>query len=247
MERLENVRVKSVPCQVLYQCFIFPPTFSKVAVENELPLGLEAHPKQQSSPRAGESEATSGRTGQKKQLKPTDVPEKSLQQTIHDENSRMLLDIDINSHFTRVEEQVSDEEGGVESLGTLKQGTKPEPNIVKAAGEKLVARQGRVLLPLPSVGVPTQRGAKVKVHHCVNSIPRNLDLSVVMEPVDVVSVTPSPTGNPAEEVTAQGSQLCVLDQSSLDVTLAASELASPNDDQMNWYWPTRGHITSALR
>lgn len=220
---------------------------SKVAVENELPLGLEAHPKQQSSPRAGESEATSGRTGQKKQLKPTDVPEKSLQQTIHDENSRMLLDIDINSHFTRVEEQVGDEDGGVESLGTLKQGTKPEPNIVKAASEKLAARQGRVFLPLPSVGVPTQRGAKVKAHHCVNSIPRNLDLSVVMEPVDVVSVTPSPTGTPAEEVTAQGSQLCVQDQSPLDVTLAASELASPNDDQMNWYWPTRGHITSALR
>ncbi|KAJ7383337.1 hypothetical protein OS493_028885 [Desmophyllum pertusum] len=44
----------------------------------------------------------------------------------------------------------------------------------------------------------------------MNSIPCNLDLGVAMEPVDVISVTPTPTGTPREEVTAQDSQLCAL-------------------------------------
>lgn len=221
--------------------------FSGVAVDKELPLGLEAHPKQQSSPRAGGSGAKSVKTDLNKHLKTANMPEESLEQTLNDENSRMLLDIDINSHLNTplVEEEVTDERGGDGMFGTSKQGTKPEPNMINAVSEKLAARQGRVLLPLPSVGVPTQRESKTKLHHCMNSIPRNLDLGVAMEPVDVVSVTPTPTGTPAEEVAVRGSQLCALDHSSLDVTLAASELVSPNDDQMNW--PVRGHITSALR
>ena len=217
--------------------------------DSELPFGLEAHPKQQSSPRGGETGAKSVRSDVNKQLKlAADAPEKSLEQTINDENSRMLLDVDINSHFTPpVEEQLPDDEGGEGKIGTSKEGTKSEPNIVKEVTEKLAARQGRPLLPLPSIGVPTQCESKVKVHHCMNSIPRNLDLGMVMEPVEVVSVTPTPTGTPAEEVPGQGSQLCVLDHSSLDVALATSELGSPNDDQMNRYWPVMSHATSALR
>ena len=214
-----------------------------------MPFGLEAHPKQQSSPRGGETGAKSVRSDPNKQLKlAADAPEKSLEQTINDENSRMLLDIDINSHFTPpVEEQLTDDEGGEGKIGTFKQGTKSEPNIIKEVTEKLAARQGRALLPLPSIGVPTQRESKVKAHHCMSSIPRNLDLGIVMEPVEVVSVTPTPTGTPAEEVPGEGSELCVLDHSSLDVALAAIELVSPNDDQMNGYWPGIGHVTSALR
>jgi len=217
-----------------------------VAVDKELALGVEVPPKQQSSPRGEETGAKPLRAELNKQLKTADEAEKSLEQTLNDENSRMLLDIDINSHFTPpVEEEHTDEEGGDGMIGTSKQVAKLESNMIKAVTEKLAAREGRVLLPLPSIGVPTNRKPEVKLHHCMNSIPRNLDLGVAMEPVDIVSVTPTPTGTPAEEVTAQGSQLCVLDSSSLDVTLAASEFVSPNDDQMRW--PVRGHITSALR
>ena len=206
-----------------------------MALDKDLPLGLECHPKQQSSPRGGE-------TGAK--LVTADAPEKSLEQTLQDENSRMLLDIDINSHFTPpVGEEITDDEGGNRTLDSPRQGTRPEANMIKAVSEKLAARQGRLLLPLPSIGVPTQRKAKDKLHHCMNSIPHNLDLGVAMEPVDVVSVSPTPTGTPAEDVTAQGSQLNILDRRSMDVTLAASELDSPNDDQ----WPVRTHMTSALR
>lgn len=209
-------------------------------------MGVEVPPKQQSSPRGEETGAKPLRAELNKQLKTADEAEKSLEQTLNDENSRMLLDIDINSHFTPpVEEEHTDEEGGDGMIGTSKQVAKLESNMIKAVTEKLAAREGRVLLPLPSIGVPTNRKPEVKLHHCMNSIPRNLDLGVAMEPVDIVSVTPTPTGTPAEEVTAQGSQLCVLDSSSLDVTLAASEFVSPNDDQMRW--PVRGHITSALR
>lgn len=212
-----------------------------MAVGQELPLGLEAQPKQQSSPRAEAPGAV--------RLDTTDkIPEKSLEQTLHDENSRMLLDIDINSHFTPpVEEEVTDDEEGDGILGNSKQGNKTELNMIKAVSEKLAAKQGRLLLPLHSVGVPSERQSKAKLHHCMNSIPCNLDLGVAMEPVDVISVTPTPTGTPREEVTAQDSQLCALAHSSLDVTLAASELVSPSDDQMNRYWPVRGHMTSALR
>lgn len=217
----------------------------------ELPLGLEAQPKQQSSPR---EEVMSGGKPVKTDLgkkvsnaeKVLDKP--SLEQTLHDENSRMLLDIDINSHFTPpVEEEVADEEGGDGTLVNSKQGTKLESNMIKAVSDKLTARQGRVLLPLSSVGVPSDRQSKARLHHCMNSIPRNLDLGVAMEPVDVVSVTPTPTGTPREEVEAQDSQLCALVNSSLDVTLGASELISPSDEHMNQYWPVRGHMTSALR
>ena len=209
-------------------------------------MGVEVPPKQQSSPRGEETGAKPLRAELNKQLKTADEAEKSLEQTLNDENSRMLLDIDISSHFTPpVEEEHTDEEGGDGMIGTSKQVAKLESNMIKAVTEKLAAREGRVLLPLPSIGVPTNRKPEVKLHHCMNSIPRNLDLGEAMEPVDIVSVTPTPTGTPAEEVTAQGSQLCVLDSSSLDVTLAASEFVSPNDDQMRW--PVRGHITSALR
>ena len=204
----------------------------------ELPLGLEAHqPKQQSSPRA---EVTS--RGKQDIM----ADKLSLEQTLHDENSRMLLDIDINSHFTPpVEEDVTDEEGGDGMLGNAKQGAKLESSyMIKAVSDKLTAaRQGRVLLPLSSVGVPTDRQSKAKLHHCMNSIPRNMDLDVAVEPVDVVSVTPTPTGTPREEVSAQDSQLCALVNSSLDVTLDTSA----SDEQMNQYWPVRGHMTSALR
>ena len=161
----------------------------------------------------------------------------------------MLLDIDINSHFTPpVEEDVTDVESGDRILGNTNQGTKLESSIIKAVSDKLTAaRQGRVLLPLSSVGVPSDRESKAKPHHCMNSIPRNLDLGVAMEPVELVSVTPTPTGTPREEVAAQDSELCAVVSSSLDVTLAASELVSPSDDHVNQYWPVRGHMTSALR
>ena len=96
------------------------------------------------------------------------------------------------------------------------------------------------------MGVPFERCAKSKLHHCVNSIPRNLNLGVAMEPVDVVSVTPTPIGTPQEELEGQESQLCAL--ASPGVTSAnASEYISPCDDQTNLHWPARGHMTSALR
>lgn len=227
--------------------------FNSMTVDQELPLGLEAQPKQHSSPRA---EVLPGakqvKADMSKKLNNSEkIPNKpTLEQTLLDENSRMLLDIDINSHFTPpVEEEITDEEGGDRIVGNSKQGTKLESSMIKAVSDKLTARQGRVLLPLSSVGVPSDRQSKAKLHHCMNSIPRNLDLGVAMEPVEVVSVTPTPTGTPREEPQQepQDSQLCALVSSSLDVTLAASELVSPSDDQMKQYWPVRGHMTSALR
>lgn len=216
-------------------------TFSSTTDGQDLPLGLEAQPKQQSSPRA----EVKTELGKKVNIAEKIPGEQTLEQTLHDENSRMLLDIDINSHFTPpVEEEVTDEEGGDGILGNSKQGTKLESNMIKAVSDKLTARQGRILLPLSSVGVPSDRQSKAQLHHCMNSIPRNLDLTVAMEPVDVVSVTPTPTGTPREEGAAQ---LCALVDSSLDVTLGASELISPSDEHMNQYWPVRGHMTSALR
>lgn len=209
-----------------------------------MPLGLEAQPKQQSSPRAERPADLS------KHLKSAEkLPEKSLEQTLQDENSRMLLDIDINSHFTPpVEEELTDDEGGDRIRGNSRQGAgKLESQMIKAVSDKLAARQGRMLLPLASVGVPSERQRSAKLHHCVNSIPHNLDLGVAMEPVDVVSVTPTPTGTPKEEIESQESQLCALAHSSLDVTLTASAFVSPSNDQMNQYWPVRGHMTSALR
>ena len=219
-----------------------------MTVDQELPLGLEAQPKQHSSPRA---EVLPGskqvKDDMNKELNKSGKISTILEQTVLDENSRMLLDIDINSHFTSpVEEVVADEESGDGILGNSTQGTKLESSVIKAVSDKLT-RKGRVLLPLSSVGVPSDRQSKAKPHHCMNSIPRNLDLSAAMEPVELVSVTPTPTGTPREEVPAQDSQLCALVSSSLDVTLAASELVSPSDDPMNQYWPVRGHMTSALR
>ncbi|KAL9989647.1 hypothetical protein ACROYT_G004215 [Oculina patagonica] len=217
--------------------------------DQELPLGLEAQPKQQSSPRAEVlSDGKPVKTDLGKKVNIAEPGKQTLEQTLHDENSRMLLDIDINSHFTPpVEEEVTDEEGGDGILGNSKQGTKLELNMIKEVSDKLTAKQGRALLPLSSVGVPSDQQSKARLHHCMNSIPRNLDLGVAMEPVDVVSVTPTPTGTPREEVAAQDSQLCALGDSSLDVTLGASELISPSDEHMNQYWPVRGHMTSALR
>ena len=223
-----------------------------MTVDKELPLGLEVQLKQHSSPRA---EVLPGgkqvKADMSKELNNSEqLPNRpTLEQTVLDENSRVLLDIDINSHFTPpVEEDVTDEEGGDRTLCDSTQGTKLESNMIEAVSNKLTAaRQGRVLLPLSSVGVPSDRQSKAKLHHCMNSIPRNLDLGVAMEPVELVSVTPTPTGTPREEVAAQHSQLSALVSSSLDVTLPASELVSPGDDSMNQYWPVRGHMTSALR
>ena len=218
-------------------------------VDQELPLGLEVQPKQHSSPRAEVlpgGKQVKGDMMSKELKKSAKIPT-TLEQTVLDENSRMLLDIDINSHFTPpVEEVVTDDENGDGILGNSTQGTKLESSMIKAVNDKLT-RQGRVLLPLSSVGVPSDRQSKAKPHHCMNSIPRNLDLGVAMEPVELVSVTPTPTGTPREEVPSQDSQLCALVSGSMDVTLAASELVSPSDDHMNQYWPVRGHMTSALR
>lgn len=225
---------------------------SNMTVDQELPLGLEAQPKQSSSLRA---EVLPGgkqvKADMNKELNNSEqIPNKpTLEQSVLDENSRMLLDIDINSHFTPpVEEDVTDEEVGDRILGNSTQGTKLESNMIKSVSDKLtVARQGRVFLPLSSVGVPSDRQSTAKLHHCMNSIPRNSDLGVAMEPVELVSVTPTPTGTPREEVAAQDSQRSGLVSSSLDVTLPASELVLPGDDHMNQYWPVRGHLTSALR
>lgn len=65
---------------------------SQVAVSHELPLGLEVQPKQQSSPRTATDLST-----QFKSIE--NLTGDTLEQTLQDENSRMLLDIDINSHF----------------------------------------------------------------------------------------------------------------------------------------------------
>lgn len=223
-----------------------------MTVDQELPLGLEAQPKQSSSLRAEVLPCGKQvKADMNKELNNSEqIPNKpTLEQTVLDENSRMLLDIDINSHFTRpVEDDVTDEEVGDRIFGNSTQGTKLESNMIKSVSDKLtVARQGRVFLPLSSVGVPSDRQSTAKLHHCMNSIPRNLDLGVAMEPVELVSVTPTPTGTPREEDAAQDSQLSGLVSSSLDVTLPASGLVSPGDDHMNQYWPVRGHLTSALR
>ena len=221
-----------------------------MTVDQELPLDLQPQPKQHSSPRA---EVLPGskqvKADMNKELNNSEKIPMTLEQTVLDENSRMLLDIDINSHLTPpVEEDVTDVESVGRILGNTNQGTKPESSMIKAVSDKLTAaRQGRVLLPLSSVGVPSDRESKAKPRHCMNSIPHNLDLGVAMEPVELVSVTPTPTGTPREEAAAQDSQLCAVVSSSLDVTLAASELVSPSDDHGNQYWPVRGHLTSALR
>ena len=220
-----------------------------MTVDQELPLGLEGQPKQHSSPRA-EAGGKQVIAGINKELDNSGKISTTLEETVLDENSRMLLDIDINSHFTPpVEEDITDVEGGDMMLGKTNQDTKLESSMIKAVSDKLTAaRQGRVLLPLCSVGVPSDRESKAKPHgHCRNSIPRNLDLGVAMEPVELVSVTPTPTGTPSEEVAAKDSQLCTMVSSSLDVTLAASELVSPSEDHVNQYWHVRGHMTSALR
>lgn len=216
-----------------------------MTVDQELPLGLEGQPKQHSSRRAAVLPGGKQvKADMNKELNNSEKIPTTLEQTVSDENSRMLLDIDINSHFTPpLEENVTDVESDDRILENTDEGTKLESSMIKSVGDKLTAaRQGRVLLPLCSVGVPSDRESKAKAHHCRNSIPRNMDLGVAMEPVELVSVTPTPTGTPSEEAAAKDSQLCAMVSSSLDVTLAASELVSPSDN-----WPVRGHMTSALR
>lgn len=216
---------------------------SQVAVSHELPLGLEVQPKQQSSPRTATDLST-----QFKSIE--NLTGDTLEQTLQDENSRMLLDIDINSHFTPPgDEKLTEEEGGLKINSESKQDTDQlQPQLIKTVIDRLAGKRGRELLPLASVGVPFEHRAKSKLHHCVNSIPRNLDLGVALEPVDVVSVTPTPTGTPKEEMEGQESQPCTLANSSPDVVLAnGSEYISSCDDQMNLHWPLRGHMTSALR
>ncbi|XP_029179748.2 uncharacterized protein LOC114947255 [Acropora millepora] len=214
---------------------------NKVPGDKELPLGLEAHPKPQLSSRARDAKKTqpSSRMDQNKQ--------QTLEQTVNAaKTSRMLLDIDINSQITSPAEETAIDEKVTEVESTrFKQETNAEPKIVKATREKLLARQGRVMLPLASVGIPTQRGPKMKLHHCTNSIPRILDLSVAMEPVDVVSVTPTPSGTTIEdEAETQDSQLCILDDSAMERILFESEPVWPNGHR---YHLVRGHVTSALR
>lgn len=214
---------------------------NKVPGNKELPLGLEAHPKPQLSSRARDAKKTqpSSRMDQNKQ--------QTLEQTVNAaKTSRMLLDIDINSQIISPAEETAIDEKVKEVESTrFKQETNAEPKIVKATREKLLARQGRVMLPLASVGIPTQRGPKMKPHHCTNSIPRILDLSVAMEPVDVVSVTPTPSGTTIEdEAETQDSQLCILDDSAMERILFESEPVSPNGHR---YHLVRGHVTSALR
>lgn len=214
---------------------------NKVPGNKELPLGLEAHPKPQLSSRARDAKKTqpSSRMDQNKQ--------QTLEQTVNAaKTSRMLLDIDINSQIISPAEETAIDEKVKEVESTrFKQETNAEPKIVKATREKLLARQGRVMLPLASVGIPTQRGPKMKLHHCTNSIPRILDLRVAMEPVDVVSVTPTPSGTTIEdEAETQDSQLCILDDSAMERILFESEPVSPNGHR---YHLVRGHVTSALR
>lgn len=214
---------------------------NKVPGNKELPLGLEAHPKPQLSSRARDAKKTqpSSRMDQNKQ--------QTLEQTVNAaKTSRMLLDIDINSQIISPAEETAIDEKVKEVESTrFKQETNAEPKIVKATREKLLARQGRVMLPLASVGIPTHRGPKMKLHHCTNSIPRILDLSVAMEPVDVVSVTPTPSGTTIEdEAETQDSQLCILDDSAMERILFESEPVSPNGHR---YHLVRGHVTSALR
>ena len=229
--------------------FVVLPPFSRVPRDNELPLGLEAHPKTQLSPRAGDVRKTQlSRMDQKIQLKSTDAPQQTLEQTLNAAKTpRMLLDIDINSQITPPSEETAIDEKltDVESSSSKRE-TNSEPKMVKATKEKLLARQGRVMLPLTSVGVPTQHGPKVKLHHCMNSIPgRILDLGVAMEPVDVVSVTLTPSGTTSEEETeTQDSQLCILDDSTMERILFPSQPVSPNGGR---YPLVRGHVTSALR
>ena len=220
--------------------FVVLSPFSKVPGDKELPLGLEAHPKPQLSSRAKEAKKTQpSRMDQNKQ--------QTLEQTVKAaKTSRMLLDIDINSQITSPSEETAIDEKVTEVKSAhFKQETNSEPKIVKATREKLLARQGRVMLPLASVGVPTQRGPKMKLHHCTNSIPRILDLSLGMEPVDVVSVTPTSSGTTIDdEAETQDSQICVLDDSTMERILFASEPVSPNGHR---YHLVRGHVTSALR
>lgn len=213
--------------------------------DKKLPLGLQAHPKQQSSPRARDAETKSQRTDRNELPKTTDALLQTLEQTVNDESSRMLLNIDINSHITPpLEEPMISEEGRDTESSSSKQGTNAEPKIVTVTRENLTARRGRFLLPLTSVGVPTPPGPKVKLNHCMNSIPRILDLGVAMEPVEVVSVTPTPTGTPDEEAVVQDSQLCLIDDLPMERVPSATGPASPNYDR---YRLVRGHVTSALR
>ena len=70
--------------------------FSSMTVDQELPLGLQPQPKQHSSPRA---EVLPGskqvKADMNKELNNSEKIPMTLEQTVLDENSRMLLDIDI--------------------------------------------------------------------------------------------------------------------------------------------------------
>ena len=189
-----------------------------------------------------------------------DVTGKKLEQALRDENSRVLLDIDINSHLNSPEdeEDIATERRGAEEIATERSGAeeiddkslaKREQSLGNAADQNLVTQQGRVPLPLGSVGVPTDHARKSRLHHCTNSIPRRQQLGIAMEPVDLVpaaTATPTPTGTPAGEGEIAGFQLCTQPHSPVEVNLT-SEHVSPTDGRFNRHWPVRGHITSALR
>ena len=121
-------------------------------------------------------------------------------------------------------------------------------NLLKEADDKLAVRQGRSLLPVSAVGIPTEDLPKVKDHHCVRSIP-NYHLSASMEPVNLVPATPSPVATPPSvaETAGQGqSHRTTRSHSSMYVNVHSGRDFLFEEEYM--YEPPYGyHLTSALR
>ena len=166
--------------------------------------------------------------------------------------SKVLLDVDIKSRFASPEE--GNRLPNMEEYLKLSLPEDWQPDTHPGATElqregdgKTAPRQTRVPLHLSSIGVPTEDLPTVSRHHCANSIPRNLPLAASLEPVDLVSVTPSPAATPLEPAPPQAqSQKTTRPHSSLFVNIP-SEHDSVYDNSLYQYFPIRGHMTSAMR